>query len=54
MKGYRLTKGSLRNLLNLMLDMLEVDEALTVTVEKFKEPIRPNQRKLWRVWMSET
>lgn len=54
MKDYRLTKGSLRNLLNLMLDMLKVDEVLTVTVEKFKEPIRPTQRKLWRVWMSET
>lgn len=52
---YRLTKGSLRNLHNLILDIFDKgEEVLSVDIKKWADPATAPMRKTFWLWMGET
>lgn len=52
---YRLTKGSLRNLINLILDIFDKgEEVLSVEVKKWQDPATGAMRRTFWKWMEET
>lgn len=54
-KGYRLTKGSLRNLINLILDIFDSgEEVLSVEVKKWSDSATAPMRRTFWLWMGET
>jgi len=52
---YRLTRGSLRNLLNLILDIFDGgEEVLSIEVKKWQDPATAAMRRTFWKWMDET